>query len=131
MAGVSYHILEFPKWPLPHLEGIWIPGVQEFLSSINGSLQSANAFVQAPQHIGDQFLMDMILAQQTFSPKEIQHFNYCQLYLQVVTLADICNARGTNLAIGIQSGHYSDSQSQSTLHNPAQEGPGKQSWAIW
>jgi hypothetical protein len=44
-AGVGYHILEDTQSVLPHLEGVWIPTVREYLAEINRSLQIAKAVI--------------------------------------------------------------------------------------
>ena len=130
-AGVGYHILEHTAPILPQLEGVWMPTVRDYLQDIHGSLKIANLSIQPLQRHGDQYLMDMILAQSIFSPLEVQRLNYCRLYLRALSLSDICNAQGTCLAIGVFQGLRSSQLSQSTLKDPLQERPSDHVWAIW
>jgi hypothetical protein len=94
-ANVGYPILEHPKKALPHLEGIWMPMVREYLAEINGALQIANTNIQPLQRHLDKYIMEEVLSSQLFQPRKIKYVNYCRLYLQVVTLSDIYNAQGT------------------------------------
>jgi hypothetical protein len=48
-AGVGFHRLEQTQTPLPHLEGILMPTVQEYLSDIKGLVQIAQATIQPLQ----------------------------------------------------------------------------------
>jgi hypothetical protein len=96
-AGGGYPLLEFPKPELPYLEGIWFPTVRSYLSEISGSLRIAQARLQPLARCDDQYIMDMILQSNLFSPHELKFLNYCRLYLQVLTLSDIINAQGNDV----------------------------------
>jgi hypothetical protein len=122
-AGVGYHILENTTSHLPHLEGIWIPTVRDYLASINGSMQIASATIQPLQRQGDKYIMEVALASNLFQAREIKFLNYCRLYLQVLSLSDIYNAQGNALAVGIYDGYRSHTQSCSLLLEPLQERP--------
>jgi exonuclease III len=130
-AGVGYPILEYPKEAIPHLEGIWMPTVREYLAEIDGSLQTANTNIQPLQRQSDKYIMEEVLKSRLFQPREIKYVNYCRLYLQVVTLSDIYNAQGTAFAVGIYDGYKSASQSHSLLLEPLQERPNAQTWTLW
>lgn len=130
-AGVGYHVLEQAHTPLPHLEGVWIPTVREYLQEISGSLQIAQATIQPLQRQGDKYVMDVVLASKLFKPREIKFLNYCRLYLQVLSLSDMYNAQGNALAVGIYDGYRAQSQSRSTLLEPFQERPNSQVWSLW
>jgi hypothetical protein len=116
--------------PLPHLEGVWIPTVREYLTDINGSLQISTATIQPLQRQGDKYIMDLVLASNLFKAREIKFLNYCRLYLQVITLSDMYNAQGNALAVGIYDGYRSHTQSRSTLLEPFQERPNSQVWSL-
>jgi hypothetical protein len=130
-AGVGYHILENTHTPLPHLEGVWIPTVREYLADLSGSLQIAQAKIQPLQRQGNQFVMDVVLGSKLFKPREIKFLNYCRLYLQVLSLSDMYNAQGNALAVGIYDGYRAHSQSQSKLLEPFQERTNSQVWSLW
>jgi endonuclease/exonuclease/phosphatase family metal-dependent hydrolase len=130
-AGVGFPILEETRVPLPHLEGVWITTVREYLADINGSLQIAQTTVQPLQRHGDRYIMEVILESKLFQPREIKFLNYCRLYLQILSLSDMYNAQGNAVAVGIYDGYRSVSQSRSTLLEPLQERPNAQIWSLW
>ena len=131
MAGVSYDIMQDTRSKLPHLEGIWIPSVREYLGEIQGSMQIAGTHIQPLERHGDQYIMDLVLASDQFKPVEVKFVNYCRLYLRVLTISDLCNASGTHLAEGIHAGQYHHYQSYSILQEPLQERPNQAVWGIW
>ena len=49
IEGVGFHIFEHPSIQIPHLEGVWIPTVHEFLNDINGSLEITKTKIQPLQ----------------------------------------------------------------------------------
>jgi hypothetical protein len=76
--------------------------------------------------------MDVVLASKLFKPREIKFVNYCQLYLQVLSLSDMMyNAQGNALAVGIYDRYQSVSQSHSVLLEPLQDRPSKVTWSLW
>ncbi len=131
MAGVGYNIFENTSTALPHLEGIWIPTVREYLHSIEGSMQIAGMKIQPLERHGDQYIMDVAIDSDCLSQREIKFINYCRLYLQVLTISDLCNAAGTELAEGIRKGYRCRSQSYSILEEPSQDRPNEMVWGIW
>eukprot|EP00957_Ditylum_brightwellii_P000145 11022-Ditylum_brightwellii.AAC.1 len=66
-----------------------------------------------------------------FSDKEIQCINYCRMYLNVTTLADIVLADGTTLDPRIYQGQHSLLSSQLKHMEIHQECPSEQSWQLW
>ena len=47
--------------------------------------------------INDYSIMDLVLSNNSINPDEIKQINRCRIYLRVETLADITNARGTQV----------------------------------
>ena len=131
MSGIGIPILEYPSIHLPHLEGIWLPSARQYLSEIDGSLTISNLTIQPLQRHGDRYIMELALESQAFSDVEIRQINYCRLFFQALTLSDICNARGTSLALGIYKGEPSWHQSRSLLQEPYQANPNSRTWSIW
>lgn len=129
--GVGFNILQDTQPLLPHLEGIWIPTARQYLRDISGSIQIAGMTVQELDRHGDQYIMDVVLASNRFALAEVKFVNYCRLFLQVLTISDLCNASGTELAEGILAGYRHVSQSWSSLHEPFQERPNNQVWGLW
>eukprot|EP00957_Ditylum_brightwellii_P007962 603083-Ditylum_brightwellii.AAC.1 len=79
---------------LPHLESRWIKSLQAYLKKINASVEIHSNIMYPLQWHGSVHLVPQIIKSQQFNEKEIQQINYCCLYLNVMTLADITDARG-------------------------------------
>jgi hypothetical protein len=43
------------------------------------------------------YVMDLLLASNQFTTKEVWTINYCHMHLQAVTIADLCLANGVSL----------------------------------
>jgi hypothetical protein len=41
--------------------------------------------------------MERLIASGRFTGKELQHINYCRIYLQVFFMSDIANVKGTEV----------------------------------
>ncbi len=73
--------------------------------------------------------MDHFISQR-YTKAELLLLNQCRLYLQVLSLTDICSADGREIAVPIYEGQkLSDKRSQSTW--PEQQRPGKEAWMSW
>jgi hypothetical protein len=131
IAGLGFHILEDTKSSLPHLEGIWLPTARDYLGQISGSIKIAGLHIQPLERHGDKYLMEMAMVIPGLSPGHIKVINYCQLFLQVLTISNICNAEGTQLVAGTSQGNRNRDQSYSILEVPLQEQPNAVSWGIW
>jgi exonuclease III len=130
-SGLGTPLLEDPNVPAPHLEGLWIPQVRSFLRRIQGSLQIADLSVQPLQRQQDFYIMDAAVQCPSLSNSDVKRVNYCRLYLQILTLSDMTNAKGNRLAPGIRQGIHLWSQSKSNIREIHQERPDDTSWIIW
>ena len=54
------------------------------------------------QRVGNQYIMDIILWQLSFSNTNLNQVNHVRLFLQVLTIDDITNIEGTDLLQEIQ-----------------------------
>ena len=131
MAGVGFNIMTDTTTILPHLEGIWIPSVRDYLGSIKGTVQIADMIVQPLERHGDRYIMDVALSCDRLTKCDIKFINYCRLHLQMLTISDMCNAAGTELADGVVKGFRCRSQSYSILEEPLQARPNELVWGIW
>jgi hypothetical protein len=129
-AGVGFNILMDTTTPLPHLEGVWLPTARDYLGSISGTMQVANMNIQSLERHGDRYIMDIVLASGAFQAREVKFVNYCRLYLRVLTVSDLCNATGDELAEGIHQGYRHHSQSYSLLADPHQVRPSEHVWGL-
>ena len=76
--------------------------------------------IQPLERIGDQYIMDVALASNKLTLCEMKHVNFCRLYLQMLTISDMCNAEGTTLAEGVLDGQRHNDQRYPILKEPYQ-----------
>jgi hypothetical protein len=131
MAGTGVSVLTDVSTPLPHLETQWIPSLHGFLHSINGSIELDDAYIPAWQREHDFYIMDVVLADSSYSPSNIRRINYCQLYLQATTASDICLPSGQAIDPAMFQGILSALSSASLHHHTVQSRPCEASWSVW
>ena len=96
-SGMSFDLLRFPSRPCPHLEGTWLRSLRQFLSSVQGSLETS-CFKPIPlQRQGDLFLMDLFVSRLALGRRRLQRLNSCRLFLAVSLVSEITNVAGTHL----------------------------------
>ena len=130
-AGTSVSLLTDVKTPLPHCESKWFLSLRTYLNKIDGHLELGFPTVPPPQRVKDQYIMDIVLSSKKFKPEAIQLVNYCRLYLQAVTIADIAEANGTHLDPALLRGSPSLLSSMTTLLWINQERPSEKAWGCW
>jgi hypothetical protein len=101
-TGVSF--LTDVSTALPHMESKWLQSLRQFLFTINGTIEVDRTTIQPLQRIHDCYLMDSVLANDQFTPKQVRLIHYCRVYLQVLTLSDITLANGTHLDPALHHG---------------------------
>ena len=129
--GVSYPVLEQPTTELPHMESKWLASMRLFLSEHGLQIVLDSPQVPPLQRQNDEFIMDIILASNHYSPAEIRKLNYCRLYLNVITISDIARPCGTRLDEHFLSAQPSTTSSRSTQMGIHQESPSPKEWKLW
>ncbi|KAG7350797.1 hypothetical protein IV203_010157 [Nitzschia inconspicua] len=97
LSGISYSILENPDDPLPHLETVFFPSVRAYPTATNSKFELQEKHCTPLQRVNDTHIMDIVLSSHIFTPAQIRQINYCRLYLQVHTIADLGTAGGTHM----------------------------------
>jgi hypothetical protein len=113
-TGVGFSLLDNVTTVIPHLATRWLPSLRTFLASINGTIQLDRTYVPPIQRVHDEYIMDTILWSEAFTIAQINILNYCRLYLQVVTVSDICQANGTHADASFIFGYPSTLPSSQT-----------------
>ena len=132
VIGSSLPLFHYPiQQILKFCHRNWLLNVWEFLLSIQGKIHLENAWILAPQRRHDVFLMDAVLEHTpSFPPKILKCFNACRIFLQVFTLADICDGSGRDiLKCSIQGTRHKDRRS--SYEWPKQIRPSPAAWCIW
>ena len=94
-VGTSISFLTDTTTKLPHsIESKWLQSLREYLRVIKGHIELDQTYISTPERVHDYFIMDAVIQSGKFKDKEIRWINYCQLYLQVVTISDLTQANG-------------------------------------
>jgi hypothetical protein len=132
LSGTSYSILEKPSIPLPHLETVFFPSLRSYLASTNSRFELQDTYSTPRQRINDSHLMDLVLSSRMFAPRQIRLINYCRLYLQVHTTADIATAGGTHMDRAFIHGETTLTSSSSSELEIIQHKPtSPDAWRLW
>jgi hypothetical protein len=129
--GISWFCLGDTTTPLPHFPGRWLKSLRQFLSQINGTLEVDDFFLPPLQRANDVYVMDMVLASDKFSTKEVCLINYCRMYLQAVTVADLCLPDGVSLDPSFLTGNPTSTSSTSKWIHINQARPSEPCWRLW
>ncbi len=130
-TGVSFSILENTEAALPHLESKWMASLRSFFASIGASWQLDEPCVPPMKRENDRYIMDLIIQSARYKPADIEKLNYCRLYLNVVTLADITKPNGHDLDPCLVKGQRSLYSSSTRWHTVNQEQPSVKEWRLW
>ena len=128
-TGVSF--LEDVHTPHPHSESKWLASLRAYLATLDASLELDNPHIPPKQREHNFYLMDKVLESKKFTPLQIRQINYCQMYLQAMTVSDISNIKGDHIDPAKLQGTISLMSSQSGLHWINQERPNHSAWSCW
>jgi hypothetical protein len=130
IAGTSAGILQQPATKLPQLDDErWIQTLRDFLHRSDLHLKIPAIICPKPKRLNDSILMDHIFLQQI--PKhQILVINRCRIFLKVESLADICNASGTEIQHNARQCDYS-ARTNDISKWPDQPRPGPNHRMIW
>eukprot|EP00957_Ditylum_brightwellii_P101365 7725207-Ditylum_brightwellii.AAC.1 len=81
--------------------------------------------------INDEHIMPRVIASGGFKDKDIQRINYCQIYLNVTSIADVTLACGKKLDPHMYKGEKSLFSSVATHMKIHQQKTGQASWGVW
>ena len=97
-AGVSWPVLSQPGHiQRTYIDPCYLSHTWEFLDGIDSHLRIETTAWLRPQRQGDSFIMEDIAALPGITTTELVHAQRCRLYLQITSLADICNSNGTDI----------------------------------
>ena len=130
-VGVSYPVLEQPATELPHMEAIWVSSMRQFLSQTSTTIQLDDPGVPPRQRVSDEYLMDLILATNHYTPADIRKLNYCRLFIDAITVSDLSMPCVTRLDMDKAMGRP---QTTSSISHPLaihQTSPSPVEWRLW
>ena len=96
-AGISASILEYTD-DIHYLEARWLPSFREALHNCGVSITTDDdTFVPRRKREDDVYIMDVVLASDAFTPKDVRILNYCRLYLHLTTISEMYDSDGYDL----------------------------------
>jgi hypothetical protein len=122
-SGFHTPLLQDPMVPAPHLEGLYITSLREFLASINGSIVPKHSYTIPLQQVHNRAIMDVVIASNVFTSSECKTINYCRMFLRVHSIADLTLTGGNHIDFSFLALGPSLLSSSSTLIEPLQEQP--------
>jgi hypothetical protein len=111
------------------MENTWLLSFWKFLSKINLKVQLQDQWLPSVTREHDIALMDFFITQ-GYKNSQLGRLNRCRIYLQVITLADITSASGSNIIPDILSGIPLIDR-KSHLQWPCQQRPPQGDWTLW
>eukprot|EP00957_Ditylum_brightwellii_P013743 1036150-Ditylum_brightwellii.AAC.1 len=96
-AGTGVPILE-EIHPLPYLEGKWLHQLLEDMQQIKCQIKLCTPWLPLPHQQGDHYIMDLMLNSPVINTSELDHIDWCLLYMQHLHVSDICTADRKALA---------------------------------
>jgi hypothetical protein len=127
-SGESFLHKPFPKYER-WLDHNWLTSLWCFISKIKLKITVKRQWKPSLPRENDVFLMDSFITH-GYKKVELQLLNQCRLYLQALTLSDICSADGKDIVIQIYEGEKLKDR-RSTLNWPKQQCPGIAAWKCW
>ena len=127
-AGTSISILEDTTTNMPHFESEYLASLRGYLASTRSVIELNENFVEPKQRDGDEFLMTIALASQKFKPAQLKRINYCRMYLNILLVSDITNAKGDYIDHLVFSG---EAPPAITKHKVNQAKPNDKAWKQW
>jgi hypothetical protein len=115
----------------------WITSIRSFLHSIHGKIYIPQLSQINKIRLNDQAIMN-VNSIQNFTKSQLEAIIACRLFLQVTTIAEISNDRGTHILIiaakGTCDAHGTpliQQYSQSKIKWPYQTRPPQKAWYLW
>ena len=109
-----------------HIEDRWYQTTIRFLYECNAYIETDKQIdILCREH--DSCLMDDFMLEQP-TPRELKTLNSCRLFLRVLTLSDICTAKGNEIARQCWEGTI---PTRTTQLWPKQDKPPANAWLIW
>jgi hypothetical protein len=127
----EYFILSRYRYTIAAFWMKWLKLLCDFLSQSGSKFTHDEYHIPDLQRHGDQHIMDTVLNTQMFTNQQIRRINYCRLYLQVITLSNICDATRERFDFKIYYGRITERSSHTMWHSFNQECPSKTSWIQW
>jgi hypothetical protein len=128
IAGVSFSPFSAPQIPLTYLDSAWLDSTREFLAHCDAHLTIPIIPLPSLKRRNDECIMDGFLTLK-LPRKTLSRLNFCQLWLKVTTLSDICSLPGDR--IDRKAWLCTAPMPSSQADWPVQQRPHNKVWSLW
>jgi len=129
ISGIYLPLLKHTSQELPYLDFSLLTETRNFLNEVNCTITIPAGAPETYPRDNDTHIMDHF-NRASYTKKKLQHLNACRLYLQVITLSNICDGHGSSILPAVMQGTQITS-STTTWAWPRQHRPPEQSWTHW
>jgi hypothetical protein len=129
LSGIGTFLLNQDAASFPWLETGWITSLWEFTSKHSLTFLYPKQWIPPQPREYDIFLMQAFASHKPPVPI-MAALNRCRIFLQVITLSDICTADGKRILALVKRGVPITSRTSQLLW-PAQGNPSRGDWGIW
>ena len=94
-AGVGFHLLEKPSTYISYLTPSWVLSIRQFMSNNNLHLEVSDLHLDPLKSPTDEYIMQQCHLDR-YTPAQQLDLNLVRMWLQVATLADMCDHERPN-----------------------------------
>jgi hypothetical protein len=95
----------------------------------HGTITLSNSWIMHPQCTSDKAIISLDVLFKSSMKGELIQINICQLFLQAISILDICDMDGIHITQQAYDGTFM--QNRTNIHWPNQHRPSKGGWLIW
>lgn len=129
IIGTQSWCFHYPSSQYSHLVDIsWVRTLWEFVSMYDIKIHSDYTKMATPR-CNDSFLMEDFVANGV-TKTTLKRLHACRIYLQVITVSDICDAAGRLILNDCLNGRLTRDR-VSSFKWPAQPRPNQRAWKTW
>ena len=128
VSGLVTPVFESTQVKLGYINRGLLTAMHARMRDMDATLWIEEAWVPSLQRVGDASLMERFTGIAGITPRELDKVNQVQLYLRVITIADLANPSGEYIPDDTLTGEW---QAGSDLLWPTQPRPRKQWWALF
>jgi len=116
---------------LPHIPANILQATRKYMRTVKVTMEVDSVDIPPTQRQGDFHLMDRAVQSRVFKAAALRRINYCRLYLNAVTVADITNASGTAVRAEMWWGEHNTAVDSNGQVNRREKPISAGSWALW
>jgi hypothetical protein len=106
----------------------WIHNIWSFNDLFHSTITLSNYWLPHPQSTSNKAIISLVVSF-TSTKRELIQINICRLFLQAISISDICDTDGIHITQQAYDGTFV--QKRTNIRSPNQHRPSKGGWLIW